>query len=143
MQLLNQYLTEHFPMTEASRNPPNGVFEDQRVETCFQEEKQNHFHLDLSVLKRTSSQCHWGLTEESSHQDANLLKIEDLIRKAIIIKEVAGNHILSSSNSPILWDSHDLLKLMKEILSLAAQDLLAGNKIQMIPIYRYIDVWDF
>ena len=58
-----------------------------------------------------------------------MLKIEDLIRKAIIIDE------------PILWDSQELLKLMKEILSLAAQDLLAGNnKIQMISIYRYIDV---
>ena len=70
-----------------------------------------------------------------------MLKIEDLIRKAIIIEEVAGNHVLSSSDAQILWDSHDLLKLMKEILSLVAQDLLlARNKIQMISIYRYIDV---
>ena len=69
-----------------------------------------------------------------------MLKIEDLIRKAIIIEEVAGNQVLSSSDVPILWDSHDLLKLMKEILSLAAQDLLVGNKIQMNSIYRYIDV---
>ena len=69
-----------------------------------------------------------------------MLKIEDLIRKATIIEEVVGNQVLSSSDAPILWDSHDLLKLMKEILSLVAQDLLAGNKIQMISIYRYIDV---
>ena len=70
-----------------------------------------------------------------------MLKIEGLIRKAIIIEEVAGNHILSSSDAPILWDSHDLLKLMKEILSLVAQDLLlARNKMQMISVYRYIDV---
>ena len=50
-----------------------------------------------------------------------MLKIEDLIRKAIII-------ILGSSDE-MFWDSQDLLKLMKEILSLAAQDLLARNKI--------------
>ena len=72
-----------------------------------------------------------------------MLKIEDLIRKAIIIEEVVRNHVLitsEASDALILWDSHDLLKLMKEILSLVAQDLLAGNKIQMISIYRYIDV---
>ena len=42
------------------------------------------------------------------------------------------------------WDD-DLLagKLMKEILGPSIQDLLAGNKIQMTSIYRYIDVSDF
>ena len=60
-----------------------------------------------------------------------MLKIEDLIRN-YLMKDVAGNHVLSS---------RDLLKLMKEILSLVGQDLLlARNKIQMISIYRYIDV---
>ena len=70
-----------------------------------------------------------------------MLKIEDLIRKSIIIEEVAGNKDLNYNVSVfwdshdllnlmtsdtkvfwnlVLWDSHDLLKLMKEILSLAA-----------------------
>ena len=57
-----------------------------------------------------------------------MLKIEDLIRKAIIIEEIARNHVLGSFDA-ILWASHDFLKLMKEILSPLAQDLLAGNKI--------------
>ena len=60
-----------------------------------------------------------------------MLKLEDLIRKATIIEEIARNHVTVQ---------HDLLKLMKEILSPSAQDLLAGNKIQMNSIYKYIDV---
>ena len=66
-----------------------------------------------------------------------MLKIEDLIRKAIIIDEPMfwdSHHLLK------LKDSHHLLKLMKEIPSLATQDFWARNKIQMISIYRYIDV---
>ena len=66
-------------------------------------------------------------------------KIEDLIRKAKIIEEIARNHFLGSFDV-VLWSSHDLLKLMKEILSPSAQDLLVGNNIQMKSIYRYIDV---
>ena len=69
-----------------------------------------------------------------------MLKIEDLIRKAIMVEEIARKHILSSSDA-ILWPSHDLLKLMKAMLSPSAQDLLAGNKIQKI--YKYKDVLDF
>ena len=57
-----------------------------------------------------------------------------------MVDEIAWKHILSTSDA-ILWPSHDLLKLMKAMLSPSAQDLLGGNKIQKI--YKYKDVSDF
>ena len=84
-------------MIEASCNPPNRVLEDERVERCFQEGKQDYSHLDLRILKRTSNQCHWGLTKDCSDEDTNMLKIADLIRKEIIsppnLNLLAGKNI--------------------------------------------------
>ena len=74
-----------------------------------------------------------------------MLKIEDLKRKAIMVEElVAWKQILGSTNS-IKRPSNDLLsgKLMKQILGPSTQDFLAGNKIQLTYIYRYIDISDF
>ena len=56
-----------------------------------------------------------------------MLKIEDLIRKAIIIEEISKNNILGSFDV-MFWASHDLLKLMNEILSPSTHDFLVGNK---------------